>query len=463
MLLSALWSKVDGAHLDRELFVEEVGDRAEFRALPRRLVARAHAGARCCRGWPIRPGYRSSSARRPRRWPRPTTSRRTGRSTTYRCWTSWPNCSASHRRRPPHGRAGGPAARADHRPAAHRHLRSQLRSARRLEPVRAGARDADRGGRARPSTTTRSSPRSAGPSADHPPRGAPGGRLDRRATTRTARRPTCRSWPSRCRSPSPRTPPPTDDYAHVILDEAQDLSPMECRMIARRAEYASMTIVGDLGQATHPLAAGSWPELLARLGRRDARTLELRTGYRVPQVIADYAARFLAPAIAADPVVPDRRHAVGAAGRRPAAAVREAVRRRPATRRSRSSRPTTPSTTSRRSSTARRHPAPGQPGQGPGVRPRDRGRAGRHRGRRAPRPQPAVRRADAGRRQPGRPAPPSRCPPRCATDPVSCVRRRPVRPAARRRTADEGLEAGDVGRVRLGGLELASAKTSVFR
>jgi hypothetical protein len=90
-----------------------------------------------------------------------------------------------------------------------------------------------------------------------------------------------------------------DDYAHVILDEAQDLSPMECRMIARRAEYASMTIVGDLGQATHPLAAGSWPELLARLGRRDSRTLELHTGYRVPRVIAEYAARFLRPEITA--------------------------------------------------------------------------------------------------------------------------------------------------------------------
>ncbi len=89
-----------------------------------------------------------------------------------------------------------------------------------------------------------------------------------------------------------------DDYAHVVLDESQDLSPMECRMIARRAEYASMTIVGELGQATHPLAAGTWPELLARLGRREARTLELRIGYRVPQVIADYAARYLAPGIA---------------------------------------------------------------------------------------------------------------------------------------------------------------------
>jgi hypothetical protein len=97
--------------------------------------------------------------------------------------------------------------------------------------------------------------------------------------------------------PEPEDATPDVDYAHVIVDEAQDLSPMECRMIARRAAYASMTIVGDLGQATHPLASASWPELLARLGRRDARTLELHTGYRVPQAIADYAAQFLTPAI----------------------------------------------------------------------------------------------------------------------------------------------------------------------
>ncbi|MEV0134305.1 UvrD-helicase domain-containing protein [Dactylosporangium sp. NPDC050688] len=91
---------------------------------------------------------------------------------------------------------------------------------------------------------------------------------------------------------------PTEDvYLHVILDEAQDLSPMECRMIARRAAHASMTVVGDLGQATHPLAAATWPELVQRLGKRGARTLDLPTGYRVPQVIADFAARALAPGI----------------------------------------------------------------------------------------------------------------------------------------------------------------------
>ncbi|MFI5893905.1 HelD family protein [Actinoplanes sp. NPDC051513] len=91
--------------------------------------------------------------------------------------------------------------------------------------------------------------------------------------------------------------PAEEPYLHVILDEAQDLSPMECRMIARRAEHASMTIVGDLGQATHPLAAGSWAVLVTRLGKRESRTLELNTGYRVPQVIADYAARCLAPGL----------------------------------------------------------------------------------------------------------------------------------------------------------------------
>jgi DNA helicase IV len=91
--------------------------------------------------------------------------------------------------------------------------------------------------------------------------------------------------------------PVEDVYLHVILDEAQDLSPMECRMIARRAAHASMTIVGDLGQATHPLTAESWSELVQRLGKREVRTLDLPTGYRVPQVIADFAALALAPGI----------------------------------------------------------------------------------------------------------------------------------------------------------------------
>ncbi|MGK5740353.1 HelD family protein [Micromonospora sp. URMC 103] len=128
----------------------------------------------------------------------------------------------------------------------------------------------------------------------------------------------------------PDDDPPTEDpYLHVIVDEAQDLSPMECRMIARRAEYASMTVVGDLGQATHPLAAGSWPHLLARLGKCETRMLDLPTGYRLPEVIADYAARVLAPGVA-----PTRSYRPGGTvsvrhvDDLPAA-VREAVRRVP--------------------------------------------------------------------------------------------------------------------------------------
>lgn len=89
----------------------------------------------------------------------------------------------------------------------------------------------------------------------------------------------------------PDDPAGTADYSHVILDEAQDLSPMECRMIARRSRDASMTIVGDPAQATHPLAAASWDDLLTRLDRRGAHVLDLHTGYRVPGTIAEFANR----------------------------------------------------------------------------------------------------------------------------------------------------------------------------
>jgi hypothetical protein len=85
----------------------------------------------------------------------------------------------------------------------------------------------------------------------------------------------------------------------------------------------------DPGHATHPLAAGTWQQLLGRLGRREVRTLELNTGYRVPQRIAQYAARVLAPGIA-----PTRSYRAGGTLRvRPVddlhAAVRDAVRQAP--------------------------------------------------------------------------------------------------------------------------------------
>jgi DNA helicase IV len=96
--------------------------------------------------------------------------------------------------------------------------------------------------------------------------------------------------------------------AHVVLDEAQDLSPMELRAIGRRCSTGSATVLGDLAQGTTPWAASSWPALLAHLGKPDAAVRELDVGYRVPRQILDYASRLL-PSIAP--------------GLRPAASLRE--------------------------------------------------------------------------------------------------------------------------------------------
>jgi DNA helicase IV len=80
----------------------------------------------------------------------------------------------------------------------------------------------------------------------------------------------------------------------VILDEAQDLSPMECRVIARRAEYASMTVVGDLAQATGPVAPTAWAEVLAHLAPgRSARTVELSVNYRTPDEVMKVSSHVL--------------------------------------------------------------------------------------------------------------------------------------------------------------------------
>jgi DNA helicase IV len=81
--------------------------------------------------------------------------------------------------------------------------------------------------------------------------------------------------------------------AHVVLDEAQDLSPMECRAIGRRCATGSATVLGDLAQGTAPAAAGSWPGLLAHLGKPGSEVRVLETGYRVPRQILDYANQLL--------------------------------------------------------------------------------------------------------------------------------------------------------------------------
>ncbi|MER5310897.1 ATP-binding domain-containing protein [Streptomyces sp. NPDC002773] len=90
-----------------------------------------------------------------------------------------------------------------------------------------------------------------------------------------------------------------ESYGHVVVDEAQDLSPMQCRAIARRTAFGSLTILGDLAQGTTPWAARSWREQLAHLGKADAPVVPLTLGYRVPAAIVDLANRLL-PHLGAD-------------------------------------------------------------------------------------------------------------------------------------------------------------------
>jgi DNA helicase IV len=91
-------------------------------------------------------------------------------------------------------------------------------------------------------------------------------------------------------------------YGHIVVDEVQDLTPMQLRMVARRSLNGSMTVVGDIAQATGPFAPDDWSELLAHLpDRRPARVVELTIGYRIPGQIMAMANRILrvaAPLIA---------------------------------------------------------------------------------------------------------------------------------------------------------------------
>ncbi|SES20446.1 DNA helicase IV [Streptomyces sp. yr375] len=82
-------------------------------------------------------------------------------------------------------------------------------------------------------------------------------------------------------------------YGHVVVDEAQDLSPMECRAVARRIPFGSLTVLGDLAQGTTPWAATSWPVQLAHLGKPDATIVPLTLGFRVPAAVLTLASRLL--------------------------------------------------------------------------------------------------------------------------------------------------------------------------
>jgi DNA helicase IV len=88
-----------------------------------------------------------------------------------------------------------------------------------------------------------------------------------------------------------------ETYGHIVVDEVQDLTPMQLQMVARRSLNGAMTVVGDIAQATGPFAPSDWRDVLALLPKnRDAKVAELSVGYRIPRQIMEFAGRLLATA-----------------------------------------------------------------------------------------------------------------------------------------------------------------------
>ena len=85
----------------------------------------------------------------------------------------------------------------------------------------------------------------------------------------------------------------TPSLGHVVLDEAQDNSPMQLRAVGRRCSTGSATVLGDIAQGTTPWATPSWASSLGHLGRTDAVLEMLDRGFRVPAAVIEYAARLL--------------------------------------------------------------------------------------------------------------------------------------------------------------------------
>ena len=103
--------------------------------------------------------------------------------------------------------------------------------------------------------------------------------------------------PRPIRRPAGSVPTPGDGetdemrtYGHIVIDEVQDLTPMQLRMASRRSLNSSMTVVGDIAQATGALAPNSWDDVLAHLpDNRPSRVIGLSVGYRIPDRIMELA------------------------------------------------------------------------------------------------------------------------------------------------------------------------------
>jgi DNA helicase IV len=85
----------------------------------------------------------------------------------------------------------------------------------------------------------------------------------------------------------------TPSLGHVVLDEAQDLSPMQLRAVGRRCSTGAATVLGDIAQGTTPWATDSWETSLAHLGKPGSHVEVLDRGFRVPASVIEFAAQLL--------------------------------------------------------------------------------------------------------------------------------------------------------------------------
>jgi len=95
-----------------------------------------------------------------------------------------------------------------------------------------------------------------------------------------------------------------DGFAHVLVDEAQDLSPMQWRMLGRRGKYASWTIVGDEAQSSWPHPQESAAARAKALDGKPEHSFRLSTNYRNSAEIYDFAAPVARVAVP-NPDLPD--------------------------------------------------------------------------------------------------------------------------------------------------------------
>ncbi len=94
------------------------------------------------------------------------------------------------------------------------------------------------------------------------------------------------------RGPASTTRTEDDGYSHVLVDEAQDLTPMQWRMVGRRGRMATWTIVGDPAQSSWPVPAEAARAREEALGDKARHEFHLSTNYRNSKEVYDFAARY---------------------------------------------------------------------------------------------------------------------------------------------------------------------------